>query len=103
MPIVCRKNLNQNDHMDCKIITLEGEEKVFLVGSLNRCQCFEIQKKIGGLADTMPKCKNRKVVLSRFKAQGFIRSKCHLDFHRKYFLQGGTLRNLLLQKILFKF
>ena len=28
MPIVCRKNLNQNVHMDCKIITLEEEEKV---------------------------------------------------------------------------
>jgi hypothetical protein len=29
MPIVCRKNLTQSDHMDCKIITIEGEEKVF--------------------------------------------------------------------------
>jgi hypothetical protein len=34
MLIVYRKNLNQNDLMDCKIITIEGEEKVFLVGSL---------------------------------------------------------------------
>jgi hypothetical protein len=29
--------------MDCKNITIEGEEKAFLVGSPNRCQCFEIQ------------------------------------------------------------
>ena len=43
MPIVCRKNNSQNDLMDCKIITLEGEEKVFLVGSLNCCQFFEMQ------------------------------------------------------------
>jgi hypothetical protein len=33
--------------MDCKIITVEGEEKVFLVGSVDHCQCFEIQKKLG--------------------------------------------------------
>jgi hypothetical protein len=33
MLIVCRKNLNQSDLMDCKIITIEGEEKVFLVGT----------------------------------------------------------------------
>jgi hypothetical protein len=38
-----RKNLNQSDLTDCKIIAIEGEEKVFLVGSLDRCQCFEIQ------------------------------------------------------------
>jgi hypothetical protein len=43
MPIVCRKNLSQSDLTDCKIITIEGEEKVFLVGSLDRFQCFEIQ------------------------------------------------------------
>ena len=49
----------------------------------------------------MSKFKNGKVVLSRFKAQGLIKS--HLDFHRKYFLQGGTLRNLLLHRILSKF
>jgi hypothetical protein len=29
MLIDCRKNLNQSDLMDCKIITIEGEEKVF--------------------------------------------------------------------------
>jgi hypothetical protein len=29
MPIVCKKNLNQSDLTDCKIITIEGEEKVF--------------------------------------------------------------------------
>ena len=51
----------------------------------------------------MPKYKSGKVVLSRFKAQGLIRSKCHLDFHRKYYLKGGTLRNLLLHKIFSKF
>jgi hypothetical protein len=33
MLIVCRKNVNQSDNMDCKIITIEGVEKVFLVGS----------------------------------------------------------------------
>jgi hypothetical protein len=43
MPIVCRKKLSQSDHMDCKIITIEGEEKVFLVGSHGGFQCFEIQ------------------------------------------------------------
>jgi hypothetical protein len=31
MLLVCRKNLNQSDHMDWKIITIEGEEKVFVV------------------------------------------------------------------------
>ena len=51
----------------------------------------------------MPNCKNGKVVLSRFKAQGPIRSKRHFDFHRKYVLQGGTLRNLLLHRIFSKF
>jgi hypothetical protein len=29
--------------MDCKIITIESKEKVFLVGSPDHCQCFEIQ------------------------------------------------------------
>jgi hypothetical protein len=43
MLIVCRKNLSQSDHMDCKIITIEGEEKVFFVGNPSCCQCFEIQ------------------------------------------------------------
>jgi hypothetical protein len=41
--IVRRKNLNQSDCTDCKIITIEGEEKAFLVGSPDRCQCFDIQ------------------------------------------------------------
>jgi hypothetical protein len=43
MLIVCRKNLTQSDLTDCKIITIEGKEKVFLVGSPNCYQCFEIQ------------------------------------------------------------
>jgi hypothetical protein len=43
MLLVCRKNLNQSDHMDWKIITIEGEEKVFLVGSHGCFQSFEIQ------------------------------------------------------------
>jgi hypothetical protein len=43
MLIDCRKNLNQRDLTDCKIITIEGGKKVFLVGFLDRCQCFEIQ------------------------------------------------------------
>jgi hypothetical protein len=29
MLIVCNKNLSQSDLTDCKIITIEGEEKVF--------------------------------------------------------------------------
>jgi hypothetical protein len=29
MLIVCKKNLNQSDLTDCKIIIIEGEEKVF--------------------------------------------------------------------------
>jgi hypothetical protein len=43
IPIVCKKNLSQNDHTNCKIITIVGEDKVFLVGCLDFCQCFEIQ------------------------------------------------------------
>jgi hypothetical protein len=43
MLIVCKKNLSQSDLMDCKIRTIEGEEKVFLVNCLDLCQCFEIQ------------------------------------------------------------
>jgi hypothetical protein len=83
MLIVCRKNLTQSDFMDYKIITIEWKNKVFLLGSPDCCQCFEIQLKLGGQAYNMPKCKNGKVVWSRFKAQGLIRSKCHLDFHIK--------------------
>jgi hypothetical protein len=41
MLIDCRKNLSQSDLMDCKIITIEGGKKVFLVGGLDRSQCFE--------------------------------------------------------------
>jgi hypothetical protein len=48
MLIVCRKNVSQSDHMDCKIITIEGEEKVFFVGSHGCFQCFEIQQKLAG-------------------------------------------------------
>jgi hypothetical protein len=43
MLIVCRKNLSQSGLTDCKIKTIEGKEEVFLVESLGRCQCFEIQ------------------------------------------------------------
>jgi hypothetical protein len=43
MLIVRKKNLSQSDFTDCKIITIEGEEKVFLVGSPGCFQCFEIQ------------------------------------------------------------
>jgi thioredoxin-related protein len=46
--VVCRKNLNQSDHTDYKIITIEGEEKVILVESPDCYQCFEIQYKLGG-------------------------------------------------------
>jgi hypothetical protein len=34
--------------MDCKIITIIGEEKVFLVGAMVVFNVFEIQKKLGG-------------------------------------------------------
>jgi hypothetical protein len=40
---VCRNNSSQSDRTDFKIITIEGEEKVFLVGCMDCCQCFEIQ------------------------------------------------------------
>ena len=43
MLIVCRKNLSQKILMDCKSITFEGEEKVFLVESLNRSSIVKIQ------------------------------------------------------------
>jgi hypothetical protein len=43
MQIVCRKYLNQSDFMDCKIIAIEGEEKVLLIGNPSCFQCFEIQ------------------------------------------------------------
>jgi hypothetical protein len=43
MLILCRKNLSQSDNMGYKIITIEGEEKAFLTGSPDCCQCFEIQ------------------------------------------------------------
>jgi hypothetical protein len=46
MLIVCRKNLNQSDLTDSKIITIEGEEKHFLVRSSDHCQCFEISTEI---------------------------------------------------------
>jgi hypothetical protein len=42
MLIPCRKDLSQSDRTNYKIITIE-EEKKFLVGSLDRCQCLEIQ------------------------------------------------------------
>jgi hypothetical protein len=48
MLIVCGKYLTQSDFMDCKMITIEGEEKVFLVGSFGCSQYFEIQYKLGG-------------------------------------------------------
>ena len=51
----------------------------------------------------MLKYKNGKVVLSRFKTQGLIRSRCYFDFHRKYSLQGGTMKNLLLHRMFPKF
>jgi hypothetical protein len=88
MLIDCENNLTQSDLTDCKIIIIEGGEKVFLVNCRDHCQCFEIQRKLGGLAHYMPKCKNGKVVKSRFKTQGLIRSKCHLDFCRKEFTRG---------------
>jgi hypothetical protein len=43
IPIVCIKKISKSNRMDCKIITIEEEENVFLVGSLGCCQCFEIQ------------------------------------------------------------
>jgi hypothetical protein len=49
----------------------------------------------------MPKYKNGKVMCSRFKVQGLIRSKGHFDLLKKN-IQGGTLRNLLLLRIFSK-
>jgi hypothetical protein len=43
MLIDCRKNLNQRDITDYKIITIEGGKKVFLVGFPDHCQYFKIQ------------------------------------------------------------
>jgi hypothetical protein len=43
MLIVCRNNLNQSGRTDYKIITFEGEEFIFLVETIDCCQCFEIQ------------------------------------------------------------
>jgi hypothetical protein len=37
------KNLSQSDLMDCKIITIEGGRKVFLLGCVGHGQCFKIQ------------------------------------------------------------
>jgi hypothetical protein len=31
--IVCRKNLSQSDLMDCKIVSIEGAEKIFWWGA----------------------------------------------------------------------
>jgi hypothetical protein len=42
IPIVCRKNLSHSNYIDCKSITINGNEKVFLVRCLDYCQCFEI-------------------------------------------------------------
>ena len=41
--IVCRKNLTQSDHMDCKIITIEGKKIAFFLGTWDCCQRFEIR------------------------------------------------------------
>jgi hypothetical protein len=46
--VVCRKSPSQSDHTNCKTITIEEEEKVFLVGYPDCCQCLEIQYKLGG-------------------------------------------------------
>jgi hypothetical protein len=43
MVIVCKKNLNQSGLTNCKILTIEGEENVFLVGSPSFFEGFEIQ------------------------------------------------------------
>jgi hypothetical protein len=40
--------------MDCKIVMIEGEEKVLLVGCTEHCRCFKIQQKLGGNAYNMP-------------------------------------------------
>jgi hypothetical protein len=44
MLIDCRKNLSQSDLTNCKIITIEGEEKVLLVGIPNHCQCLKFNR-----------------------------------------------------------
>jgi hypothetical protein len=32
IPIICRKKLAQSDGMNCNIITIEGEEKIYFEG-----------------------------------------------------------------------
>jgi hypothetical protein len=34
-------------------MTIEGEEKALLVGCLDNCQCFEIQKKLVGMCQNL--------------------------------------------------
>jgi hypothetical protein len=41
--IVCKKKFSQSDCTNCKIITIEEEEKICLVGSQDCCQWFQIQ------------------------------------------------------------
>jgi hypothetical protein len=41
MLILSRKNISQRHFTDCKIITIEGEEKVILVGCPN---CYQFLK-----------------------------------------------------------
>jgi hypothetical protein len=43
----------------------------------------------------MPKHKNGKVIQSRFKIQGLIRSKYHLDFHKKIISTRKYLEKLV--------
>jgi hypothetical protein len=40
IPIVCRKNLTQSHHTDCKIVTIEEEEKVFFCGDIDNVLKF---------------------------------------------------------------
>ena len=40
IPIVCRKNLTQSDCTDCKIVTIEKEEKVFFGGDIDNVLKF---------------------------------------------------------------
>jgi hypothetical protein len=73
MLIDCRKNLSQSDCTDCKITTIEGKKKkLFLVSCLDRCQCFEIQKKLAFFGEWPTIC--RSVIMGRLYSQD---SKSH--------------------------
>jgi hypothetical protein len=88
--------------MDCKIIIFEGEEKVLWWGALIVVNVLKFNRNQVDRPTIFQSVRMERLYSQDSKSMGLIRSKCHLDFHRKYFLQGGTLRKLLLHRILSK-